>query len=191
LSPRAGLDRNTILQTSIELANTQGIEQVTIAAIAKKLGVRSPSLYNHVSGLTEIRIQIALSGMEQLEQILMRAVIGKAGKDSILSFCKSYLTFAKTNPGLYEATIQPAIYPNTSIQKAGDRIIDLLLQILASYQLEKTKALHFVRGLRSIVHGFASLDRAGGFQMELDVEESLLFTVQLLCDGLQELELSE
>jgi AcrR family transcriptional regulator len=50
LSPRAGLERNTILQTAIELANTQGMEFVTIAAIAKKLEVRSPSLYNHFSG---------------------------------------------------------------------------------------------------------------------------------------------
>jgi AcrR family transcriptional regulator len=191
LSPRAGLERNTILQTAIELANTQGMEFVTIAAIAKKLEVRSPSLYNHFSGLAEIRIQIAQSGLEQLEQILMISLIGKAREDSILAFCKSYLTFAKTNPGLYEATIQPSVFPHTAIQEASDRIIHLLLQILASYQIEETNALHFVRGLRSIVHGFASLERAGGFQMELDVEESLLFTVQLLCDGLQELELTE
>lgn len=182
---RAGLDRNIILKAAIELADTYGMDQVTIAALAKKLGVRSPSLYNHVQGLPELRNQLALSGLEQLEQTVIRSVVGKAGSDAIYSYCKSYLAFANEHPGLYEATIQPAAFPEPSVQAAGKRMVDLLLQLLTSFQLDKTKALHVVRGLRSMVHGFASLSQAGGFQMELNVEDSLLFTVQLLCDGLK------
>lgn len=185
MSPRVGLDRNQIIETAITMANKEGIEQVTIAGLAKKLGVRSPSLYNHFSGLAEIRSHIAKIGLERLEQILMRSVIGKAKQDAIFSFCQSYLTFAKQNPGLYEATIQPLAYPEGVIHETGKRMVDLLLQLLAAYELEEKKALHLVRGLRSIVHGFASLDQSGGFQMDLDVEESMLFTVELLCDGLQ------
>jgi len=34
-------------------------------------------------------------------------------------------------------------------------------------------ALHATRGLRAIIHGFVSLDAAGGFRLKLDLEESL------------------
>jgi len=33
-------------------------------------------------------------------------------------------------------------------------------------------ALHATRGLRAIIHGFVSLDAAGGFRLRLDIEES-------------------
>jgi AcrR family transcriptional regulator len=185
MSPRVGLDRTIITLAAIELANTDGIDQVSLAALAKKLGVRSPSLYNHFQSLAELKTNIALVGLEKLEQSLIRSVLGKSGSDAIFTFSKQYLAFAKENPGLYEATIQPATYPDPHVQAASERLIELILQLLNSFKLEKTKALHFVRGLRSIVHGFASLDRSGGFQMNFDVEESLLFTVKLLCDGLE------
>ena len=54
MSPRAGLDTRMIVIRAAEIADEQGIEEVTLAALAAKLGVRSPSLYNHVNGLRGI-----------------------------------------------------------------------------------------------------------------------------------------
>lgn len=182
--PRAGLDQSKVIHAAIELANENGIEQVTIAALAKKLGVRSPSLYNHFSSLTEIRTQIAREGMQKLEDTLIRSVAGKSGEDAILTFSKEYLAFANNHPGLYEATIQPMNVPDSVVADTSKSMIDLLIRLLSTFSLEEQEALHLVRGLRSIVHGFASLQRAGGFQMDFKVEESLLYTIKLLCDGL-------
>ncbi|MGV2686047.1 TetR family transcriptional regulator, partial [Clostridium perfringens] len=50
MSPRPGIDRLQLLQTAAELADQDGLHTVTLAALAGKLGVRSPSLYNHVDG---------------------------------------------------------------------------------------------------------------------------------------------
>jgi hypothetical protein len=44
--------------------------------------------------------------------------------------------------------------------------------------------LHAVRGLRSLVHGFATLEVAGGFGMPLDIDESFRRLVELLISGL-------
>lgn len=51
MSPRAGLDRHTLVIRAADIADDEGIEAVTLAALAGKLGVRSPSLYNHINGL--------------------------------------------------------------------------------------------------------------------------------------------
>lgn len=57
MSPRAGLDTQTLVLAAAELADEYGMEGVTLALLAAKLGVRSPSLYNHVNGLKELRIR--------------------------------------------------------------------------------------------------------------------------------------
>lgn len=63
MSPRAGLDRRTLVIAAAEIADHEGIEAVTLAALANKLGVRSPSLYNHINGLQELRTQLAIYGL--------------------------------------------------------------------------------------------------------------------------------
>lgn len=183
--PRAGLNQSKILAAAIEIANEHGLESVTIAALAKKLGVRSPSLYNHFRSLTELRIRLAREGMKKLEDTLIRSVAGKSGEEAVLAFSKQYLDFANHYPGLYEATIQPMNVPDRSVIDTSKNIIDLLVDLFSTFSIEDKKALHLVRGLRSIVHGFASLQRAGGFQMDFRVEDSLLYTVKLLCNGVR------
>ena len=46
-------------------------------------------------------------------------------------------------------------------------------------------AIHAVRGLRSIVHGFATLELAGGFVMPLDCDESFCRLMQAFLAGLR------
>jgi len=48
----------------------------------------------------------------------------------------------------------------------------------------KEAAIHAVRGLRSIAHGFATLELAGGFGMPLDCEESFLRLLRAYVTGL-------
>ena len=48
MSPRIGLTLPKIVETAAEIADTNGIQEVTLASVAQRLGIRSPSLYNHV-----------------------------------------------------------------------------------------------------------------------------------------------
>lgn len=55
MTPRPGLDLDTILQATTKMADTQGIDEVTLASLAKTLNIRPPSLYNHINGLPALR----------------------------------------------------------------------------------------------------------------------------------------
>jgi hypothetical protein len=57
-------------------------------------------------------------------------------------------------------------------RRAGEELVELALAALAAYDLSTDEALHAVRGLRAIVHGFVALEAAGGFGLPLDVDES-------------------
>ena len=47
---KRGLDHARVVDAAIAIADEDGLEAVTLARVAAALGVRSPSLYNHVDG---------------------------------------------------------------------------------------------------------------------------------------------
>src|SRR5581483_5727775 len=84
MSRRAGLDKETVIQAAAELVDEQGIEQLSLARLAERLHVRSPSLYNHVpSGIEGLRRDLALMGARELYPRLSRATIGKARDEAV------------------------------------------------------------------------------------------------------------
>src|SRR5690606_19218714 len=100
-------------------------------------------------------------GFQQLNQVLMRAAIGRSGDDAIRAMAKAYISFARSHPGLYEVTLSEPTGPEA--MQVSQEIVDLVTQVLRAYQLDDAVALHMTRALRSILHGFASLEQKGGF----------------------------
>src|SRR6266567_4569941 len=105
VSHRVGLDQSTVVEAAAKLVDEEGIEQLTLGRLAERLGVRTPSLYNHIAGL----------------------------------------------PGL-----------------------------------NHEDAIHAIRGLRSIVHGFISLEVAGGFGMPVDLDASFHWLIDAFVTGLEQ-----
>ena len=60
-----------------------------------------------------------------------------------------------------------------------------VLMVLAAYQLSGQDAIHAVRGLRSMVHGFATLEASGGFGIPLDLDTSFQRLIQGYIAGLR------
>jgi hypothetical protein len=66
-------------------------------------------------------------------------------------------------------------------------VVEIGLAVVGSFGMHGEDGLHAVRGLRSLVHGFASLEIAGGFGLPLDCDESFRRLVEILILGLQRL----
>lgn len=172
MSIRKHIDPNLVVQTAIQLADANGFEAVTLAAVAEQLGIRIPSLYNHVSGLPGLRYQMNLWALQEMGNLLRRAAVGKAGAEAILSMAAAYRTFALAHPGVYRLTIRAATPDEPELAAAGQEILDVLLAVLHPYGLSTEDMLHTVRGLRSVLHGFIDLEISAGFGMALDRDES-------------------
>jgi AcrR family transcriptional regulator len=174
---RKGLDKEKVLQTAIRLVDQLGMEKVTLALLAKELGVRSPSLYNHFRGLQEIRREIALYSLREMEEMLLRSLVGKSGEEAIREFCHVYYEYSQKHPGLYQASL--IVYEDPEVQQAGDRIIELLLELLQPFKMEETQCIHIIRGLRSIIHGFSTLKQQGAFGLDVQTDDSFSFSINL------------
>jgi AcrR family transcriptional regulator len=184
--PKIALDMNTILRAAGELADQQGIQEVTLANLAKKLGIRPPSLYNHFDGLGGLRTELAIYGQDKLYEEMAEAAIGVSGDEALIAISMAYVNFARKHPGLYEATLLAPDMGAEEVQRSGAKIVDLSVRVLQAYELQGDRALHAVRGLRSILHGFAALEQKGGFKLALDLDESLQIIIKSFINGMSE-----
>ncbi|HEV2123817.1 MAG TPA: WHG domain-containing protein, partial [Chloroflexota bacterium] len=186
MAVRAGLDRDTVVRAAAKLADTEGLEVVTLARLAALLGVRPPSLYNHVAGQEGLRRELALYGLSDLAKRMGQAAIGKSGDHALVAIAHAYRDFAREHPGVH-AVCQRAPDPDDPEWVAiGQEVVGIMLAVLAGYSLTGDDALHAVRALRSIVYGFASLEAAGGFGLPLDLDESFRRLLQMFIAGLHQ-----
>src|SRR5438552_6992149 len=78
MSHRVGLDQSTVVEAAAKLVDEEGIEQLTLGHLAERLGVRTPSLYNHVAGLSGLKHDLALYSLRDLLDRILHATVGKS-----------------------------------------------------------------------------------------------------------------
>jgi AcrR family transcriptional regulator len=184
MSHRLGLNKASVVEAAAKLVDEEGLEQLTPGHLAERLHVKTPSLYNHVAGLPGLKHDLALYCLRDLLGRLTRATIGKSGAEAILALADAYHTYAKQTPGRYALTLQAPPSGDPEVQAAAQQVVDVVLAVLAPFKLGEEDAIHAIRGLRSIVQGFISLEIAGGFGMPVDTEASFHWLIQLFIDGL-------
>lgn len=184
MAKRPGLDKAIIAQAAGEVADQIGFDDLTLSGVADQLGVRTPSLYNHIEGLDGLRRELSLLGMNELNRRLQRAALGKSKDEALTSMLQAYRVFAKGRPGVYVATLHSPEIDDLQIQSASQAIIDTVLMVLEPYKLNYDEAMHVIRGFRTIGHGFASLEVAGAFGMDLAVDESYQRLITAFLRGL-------
>lgn len=179
-----GIDREQVIAAAAELADTHGFDQLTLAQVAEQLGVRLPSLYNHVNGLPALQRQLALRGVRQLTEAIGRAAIGKAGDAAMIAVGHAYRAFARAHPGVYAASVRAPARDDTEMLQISAAAVDVVRAVLEPYQLDEQAVIHAIRGLRSIAHGFVSIELAGGFGIDLDRDASFEWLLRAYIAGL-------
>ncbi len=180
MATRAGLDHDAILHAAEELANAHRLDGLTMATLAATVNVRTPTLYHYFHGLSDIKRSLALRGLREMSARLGRAVMGTSGDAAVIALAHALHDFAREHPGLYEATARAPDGADPEWQAAGAEVVDIGVRALSAYHLSSADALHMVRILRSVVHGFVSLDRAGGFALPLDTDETFRRLVDIV-----------
>jgi AcrR family transcriptional regulator len=183
--PRMGLDAGRVVDAAATIADNDGLGAVTLARLAADLGVRAPSLYNHVAGRDALLRAIALSAVRELTVVLRDAAVGRSGADALVATSRAYRAYAREHPGRYAASVAaPAPGDEEHLAAAGETV-DVILAVLRGWGLQGDDAVHAARAWRSAIHGFVALEAAGGFGVPLDVDASFDRMVATLASGLK------
>ena len=185
MAHRAGLDHSSVVEAAAKLVDEEGIEQLTLGRLAERLGVRTPSLYNHVAGLPGLKHDLALYCLRDVFDRLTRAAIGKSRAEAIFAFANTYLSYARETPGRYAFTLAPDP-DDQEVQFLAKQLVDAVRAILAPYNLNEEDTIHAIRSLRSIVHGFILLEASGGFRMPVDPDASFHWLINMFIAGLRQ-----
>lgn len=181
------LDRAAVVQAAARIVNSEGAVTLTIHRLARELGVQPPSLYNHIGGMPELWQELSLLNTRQLGDRLTAAAVGRSGRAGILAVAQAYRDYVKENPGIYQASLRVSgtqEHPDPILQSAEARVLAVVLALVESLGLTGEDAVHGVRELRSAIHGFVTLEIAGGFGMPLDLDESFSRLINALVDGI-------
>jgi AcrR family transcriptional regulator len=181
---RRGLDRAQVVDAAVAIADQEGLEAVTLARVAAALGVRSPSLYNHVDGRGGLIRGIAVRATRELATALRRAATGRSGADAIAAVAQAQRDYARAHPGRYAATVAAPAPGDTEHEEAAADAVDVLTAVLGMSGLEGDDVIHAARALRSAVHGFAALEASGGFGLAVDPDVSFRRLVDAVAAGL-------
>lgn len=179
------LDRDAVVRAAAAMANESGdARRVTLAALARRLDVQTPSLYNHVAGLEDLYYALALFALQELVREVQSASMGLIGREALAAAADAYRRFAHAHPGIYYLVIRAPEPGETELVNLAQSLLQTLLLMLASLGLDGDDALHAVRGLRAILHGFVSLEVAEGFKLGLDRDASFHRLVDAYLDGI-------
>lgn len=160
--PRAGLTPDQLVVVAAALADRDGLEQVTVSAVARQVGVKPASVYAHLDGADDLRRRVTQLALTEMAERAADAMAGRSGRDALEAWATAFRTYAFAHPGRYAASHRP-LGRQDALAGAGPRHTSLSVAILRGYDVPERDHVHAVRLLGATIHGFLDLEAAGSF----------------------------
>ncbi len=182
---RRTLDTDRVVATAATLADSEGLDAVTLTRVANELGVRQPALYRYIDSFDAMIRLLGLRGREILADRLAAAAVGVAGDEAVRAVGSAWREMVRDHPGLYAATDRYPCAGDAELEGAVDKVVAVLGRSLAAYKLSDYEQVHVARTMRAAFHGFAHLESGDGFPQPHDTDDTFDHLLDLLCSGIQ------
>ncbi|NUT46804.1 MAG: TetR/AcrR family transcriptional regulator [Saccharothrix sp.] len=179
---RAALSAAAVVELALRLIDEEGPAALTLAAVASRAGVATPSLYKHVRNLAELRALVSARIMDELAERSGAAVLGRSADEAVRALMLAWRDYVLAHPHRYSALDQA---PRPESAGSGERLVGILLAAVRGHGLTDAGAVHAVRCLRAAVHGFTVLEAGGAFQRPEGLTESYDLLVHMVVAGLR------
>ena len=183
---RGGLSASAVTEAGAALADELGFEKLSMGLVAERLGVKTPSLYKHLVSQADLAHRIAILAMNEIADAIRDAIQGRAGNDALVAGAQAMRTYVREHPGRYAAgNVARPTGPDDPLLLASSRVVASWKAMLHGYQLDPSNEIHVLRMLRSVLHGFVTLEVSGGFQFPTDIDDSFHWVLAFIDSGLR------
>lgn len=179
--PRTSLE--AIVEAGARILEADGLEALTMQAVAREVGVRAPSLYKHVAGRADLVARIATQAAARLGEAVEGAAADRDPGEALAAMAIAHRTFALAHPRTYGLLF--------SNQPEAMRIDAALNARISEPLLRTTRALagasdELEAGRLAVawIHGFVSMELAGAFRLGGDVDRAFDYGVRRLVDAI-------
>jgi AcrR family transcriptional regulator len=179
----ARTSRASIIVAARTILEADGLDAVTMQAVADRVGVRPPSLYKHVADRNALIGAVVAAVLTDLAEALRLSHRSSDPGVDLRTLAGRYRTFVRGNPTGYAllfARLDPEIAP------AEDALAALGLPIVAltTELAGEGEALEAARTFVAWAHGFTSLEMAGGFRLGGDLDRAYATGIDLILAGI-------
>jgi AcrR family transcriptional regulator len=181
--PRAGLSTEAVVDAALTVIDDQGLAALSLAAVAAHTRVAAPSLYKHVGNLAELRMLVGARVMAQMTDRFSAAVIGHGDGNAVTVLMWEYRNYVLEYPARYAAMPADPLH-DPALAAVGNKLFSVFLAVFRDYGLVDDAAIHAVRCLRVVVHGFASFESGGGFGLSADPDVTYLQLIRMFIASL-------
>jgi len=183
---KLGLTLEQVVETATDVADRDGLQSLSLSSVASSLGVRSPSLYNHVDGLDGLRRHLTFHASSLLTAELADSADGLQATDALRAIAERLRSFAHRHPALY-ASLLPAPTPEQDPELAAAlrEPVEVVGSVMSGMDVDPTTLIPLIRALRASVHGFVDLELRGGFGLPEDVDDSFATTIGLVIEAIE------
>jgi AcrR family transcriptional regulator len=180
------LDTDAVLDEALRLLERGGDGALGFNRLARALGVKPPSLYNHVAGDADLRRRVAIRGWALFDAGSQRRARGLNGEDTLRAFAKAYREFAHSHPGLFGVMSTVRLAPaDKDFSALAAPLLDRISSPIRDLGVQGGDVLHGVRAFRAAVHGFVVLERQQQFAMDASVKKSFDRLIDILLLGIR------
>lgn len=181
-----GLTKDLILAEAVACMESTGQPVVSLHEVARRLGVKTPSLYNHIKNTKELRYEIFQYAIGQFVANQRAATANKRKDEAVRAFAEAYHTFATENKGLYRLIMSIPSEEDDRAKEVAIPLLETVVEILTDYGLTEESVAHWQQVFRAILHGFISEEDLGYFYYykSIDLKKSRDIAVQCFLDGL-------
>jgi len=165
MTDKRNLDTGTIMAVAAELVEETSLEALTLNTLAARLGVKPPSLYNHVAGIDDVRRRLAEVVAARMSAAIQAAAVGRSEDAALTEIAHAYRTFATEHPELYRAFLSAR---QLGADSSLAMVAATLRRVLAAYRLDEDDEAHFIRIFHSGLYGFTALTNIGLFTSDVD-----------------------
>jgi AcrR family transcriptional regulator len=180
---RPRTSREAIVAAASALLEADGIEAVTMSAVAERVGVRGPSLYKHVDGWGALIRAVASQVTADLSEAIEGATASRREpRAGIRAAAVAYRRFVHAHPngyGLLFAHLAPDwLPPSDAIAAVGRPLVGAMEKLVGP-----DRALEAARTLAAWAHGFVSMELAGAFRLGGDVDAAFAYGIEAVLAG--------
>ncbi|MGK0524520.1 MAG: AcrR family transcriptional regulator [Pseudomonadales bacterium] len=170
--------RIELLREGLALLDTQGVEGVTIRAVARNTGVAHSAPANHFPTKQALLTAIAAVVFANLADLTVKAITGLSDKpeQAIQAFAETCFQFAFDTPNRYQLLWQRQLIDqdDPAIAKEMERVYSALLSLLrqdhANHRVDiETDAI----AIWSMIHGYISMRLDGNLVAAKDTVTNL------------------
>lgn len=180
------INKMEVVDMASAIADENGLHNVSLKAVAERLKIKTPSLYNHIENLDDLLREVAHKGMQTMNERMEKVAIGKSGKIAIKAVSIEYLNFMIEHPGVYE-TIQWATWNGSEItMQIFGNYLSLLKTLVLSCGAKSDQIDEILSILTGIIHGYTTLQLRYAFDNPDQVRSNLSNAIETVFIGLSQ-----